>query len=225
MSEKKQVDWERIELQYRAGILTLREIAAENGVTHGAINKRANRDGWSRDLGAKIKAKAEELVSKSLVSTEVSNAKKVSERQMVEAGAEAIVRVKSKHKRHIDRAWENIAILQDEQESLSLNHQLYLDVAEIVKGEGADADRQMSMVRRVLELPNRIDGQKKIVEMIKTNASIERDTYDIAGPTAKTEAKVTLDSTKRLHELTDAELHAIATASGAGTSDSASSAD
>lgn len=216
---KKPVDWEKIELQYRAGILTLREIAAEHGITHGAINKRANKESWSRDLGAKIKAKAEELVSKALVSKEVSEAKKVSERAMVDAGAAAIVAVKSKHKAHIDRAWENIAILQDEQESLSLNHHLYLQVAEIVSGEGADADRQLSLVRRVLELPNRIDGQKKIVEMIKTNATIERDTYDIGAPVAKVESKVTVDTNRRTHELTDDELHAIATAGGSGTAD------
>ena len=39
-------DWERIELDYRSGIKTLRQIADENGITHGAINKRAKCDGW-----------------------------------------------------------------------------------------------------------------------------------------------------------------------------------
>jgi len=43
-------DWERIELDYRAGIKTLRQIADEHGITHGAVNKRAKRDGWERDL-------------------------------------------------------------------------------------------------------------------------------------------------------------------------------
>lgn len=43
-------DWERIEMDYRAGIKTLRQIADENGITHGAVNKRAKRDGWERDL-------------------------------------------------------------------------------------------------------------------------------------------------------------------------------
>ena len=52
-------DWEKIEADYRAGIKTLRQIAGEHGVSHVAINKRAKRDGWSRDLSAKIAAKAE----------------------------------------------------------------------------------------------------------------------------------------------------------------------
>jgi len=79
------IDWERIEADYRAGLLSVREIAAEHGITHGAINKRAKRDSWTRDLGAKIKAKADALVSKEQVSKEVSTEAKVSERILVEA--------------------------------------------------------------------------------------------------------------------------------------------
>ena len=53
-----QVDWERIELDYRANVLSLREIAELHpGTNHVAIARRAKRDGWVRDLAQKIKAK------------------------------------------------------------------------------------------------------------------------------------------------------------------------
>ena len=45
---RKIVDWEAVERDYRTGIKTLRAMAQEHGITHGAINKRANRDGWER---------------------------------------------------------------------------------------------------------------------------------------------------------------------------------
>lgn len=49
-------DWERIEADYRAGLLSVREIAAANGVSHVAIGKRVKRDGWERDLNATHKS-------------------------------------------------------------------------------------------------------------------------------------------------------------------------
>jgi hypothetical protein len=50
-------DWIQIEVDYRAGIKTLRQIADEHSISHVAINKRAKRDGWTRDIAAKIQAK------------------------------------------------------------------------------------------------------------------------------------------------------------------------
>jgi hypothetical protein len=88
--EKRAIDWKRIELDYRAGIRTLRAIAEEHGITHGAINKRAKAEGWPRDLSEKIKSAAQDKVSKALVSRVVSKEALVTERQVVEANAEII---------------------------------------------------------------------------------------------------------------------------------------
>jgi len=66
-------DWEKIEADYRAGVLSLREIADANpGVNHVAIARRAKRDGWSRDLSAKIRAKADALVTERTVTADVT---------------------------------------------------------------------------------------------------------------------------------------------------------
>lgn len=50
--EKPAFDWGSIESGYRAGALSLRELASQHGLTHGAINKRSKRDGWIR--GSKL---------------------------------------------------------------------------------------------------------------------------------------------------------------------------
>ena len=61
------IDWEALEIQYRAGIRSLKNIGSEFGVSDAAIIKRAKRDNWSRDLKAKIQARADAKVSASLV--------------------------------------------------------------------------------------------------------------------------------------------------------------
>lgn len=46
--DKPPVDWEAIERDYRAGVMTMRQIAQGRGITHAAIHKRAMRDCWVR---------------------------------------------------------------------------------------------------------------------------------------------------------------------------------
>lgn len=125
MTEKKPIDWERVETDYRAGLLSLREIATAHGLTHGAINKRAKRDGWVRDLAAKIKAKADALVSKQAVSNSVSAAELATERQIVEANALEVAAVRMNQRLSFRRLSETLsrirARLDDEGESLPLD--------------------------------------------------------------------------------------------------------
>lgn len=48
-------DWEAIESAYRAGVLSLRDIGEQYGVTEGAIRKRAKKFGWVRNSGTQVR--------------------------------------------------------------------------------------------------------------------------------------------------------------------------
>ncbi len=67
----KKPDREAIESAYRAGVMSIREIASQYEITHQVISKRANKEGWERDL--KTKARAENLVAKREVATLVAS--------------------------------------------------------------------------------------------------------------------------------------------------------
>jgi len=49
------IDWEAIEREFRAGQLSVVEIGRQHGLSHTAINKRAKRDGWTRNLADKVR--------------------------------------------------------------------------------------------------------------------------------------------------------------------------
>ena len=54
MSTPTKADWIAVEGEYRAGKRSLREIAADHGISEGAIRKKAKAGGWLRDpSGAK----------------------------------------------------------------------------------------------------------------------------------------------------------------------------
>src|SRR6185295_17077947 len=100
---ERSIDWERVEIEYRRGVLTLREIAEAAGCTHGAVNKRAKAEGWTRDLRAKVNAKADELVSKAAVSKSVSKARAHTETALVNNDALLVANVRVKHRDIIQR--------------------------------------------------------------------------------------------------------------------------
>jgi hypothetical protein len=113
--EKRILDWEGIERDYRAGILSVREIAKAHNITHRAIIKKAERLAWSRDLAAKIKAKADELVSIREVSSSVSNL--VTTKQIIDTNAQAIADIRLAHRKDIREVRELLAAQFKELES------------------------------------------------------------------------------------------------------------
>ena len=46
---RKAVDWAAIEVDYRAGTKTLRQIGAGHGISHVAVLKHAKAKGWTRN--------------------------------------------------------------------------------------------------------------------------------------------------------------------------------
>lgn len=200
MTEKKPTDWERIELDYRAGILTLREMATAGGVTEGAIRKRAKRDDWTRDLSAKIKAKADDLVRKEEVRKEVRSEGTFSEKVLVEAGALRIAEVRMGHRSDISRARVLTNKLLDELESVTDEQGTIKELIKAFKEEDhEDGDAMADMLalaNKIGALPSRTKTMKELAETMKTLITLERDAYDIVTVSkSETTVHVTDDGT------------------------------
>ena len=202
-THKPAPDWEKIEADYRAGIKTLRQIAGEHGVTHGAINKRAKRDGWSRDLSAKIAAKADELVSKSAVSTPVSSEARIAERELIDANAQAIVSVRLSHRRDIQRSRSITMRLLEELELQSgrENAELLEQLGELMRREDdRGQDKLNDLYQKIISLPGRAKTMKDLGESLRVLVTLERQAFglDNAGPDGESQGGPT-------KQLTDAE--------------------
>lgn len=170
-------DWERIEIDYRAGIKSLREIAGEHGLTDGAIRKRARKEGWSRDLSARIRARAEDLVRKSEVRAESAPR---TERETVEANATAIVQIRLAHRSDIRRSRGVVANLLGELEA-----QTGPEAVELMQRLGelmADPDekgrdRLGEIYQRIIDLPNRSKSAQTLVAALKGVVDLERQAW------------------------------------------------
>lgn len=179
---RPKVDWEAIERDFRAGILSVREIAAAHGVSHTAVNKRAKADAWERDLKAKILAKAEAEVSKRAVSTEVSTAQRATEREIVEANADVIVRVRMEHRTDIARSRRltNALLLELEQQTDPQTLALLGGLGEMLRQpDERGNDKLNDIYQAVISLPERSKTMKVLVESLQKLVLLERQAFGL----------------------------------------------
>lgn len=210
--EKKSIDWERIEYDYRAGILSVREISEARGVSHTAVNKKAKQLGWERDLKAKIKAKADALVSKAEVSKEVSSRRVATEKETVDSNAKLLADVRMSHRKDINRFRNLASKMLAELEGVTDNQDLFDELGELMRSpDDKGQDRRNDLYQRVIDLPSRSKTMKEMSDTLKTLIGLERDAYDIV-----TASKLEMTGenggpilTKAVAEMTDAELSAM----------------
>jgi hypothetical protein len=190
--EAKNVDWELIERDYRAGVLSVREIAASQGISHAAINKRAKRDGWERDLQARIQAKADALVSKREVSKLVTTERLVTEKAIVEGNAMRIADVRMSHRSDIARMRRLVISMLEELEIETADISLFKELGDLLRSEDDKGqDKRNDLYQKVISSSQRIDSMKKLAETLKILITVEREAYGITdGGEKEDDAKV-----------------------------------
>lgn len=179
-AEKRTRDWERIEVQYRANTLSLREIASEHGITEGAIRKKAKAEGWERDLSGKVKAKADALVRKEQVRSEVRAGSAETEKQVVEVEAQVQARIRLSHRSDIARNRNLLRKLVDELEHQTDNMDLLRQLGEIMfSPDDKGKDRLNEVYHTIISLPERTKTMKALGETLKVLIGLEREAFGI----------------------------------------------
>lgn len=201
-SDKPSPDWHQIEADYRAGVKSVRQIASEQGISHTAINKTARRQEWTRDLSAKITAKANELVARATVSTVVSstsapptgmrNLLNPSERAIVDGNARVVADVRLSHRRSVVRMQAMVDALLGELEVVSNPEGQGLiealmdataapdpDDEETALEQKARRKKQLDLLEKVLGLPERIDAMKRLAETQDRVIQLDRQAHGI----------------------------------------------
>ena len=177
----KAVDWERIELDYRAGAMSLREIAANHpGTNHVAIARRAKTEGWTRDLSERIKAKAEDLVTRAAVTADVTANRAVTEKQVVEANAQDQASVRLSQRKDIQRKRAIVASLMDELETQvgPDNAALLADLGDMLRSPDENGqDKLNDLYRKIISLPERARTAKTLAETLRIAVDMERQAF------------------------------------------------
>lgn len=180
MATRKPIDWERVEADYCAGVKSIREIARENGVTDTGVRDKAKKAGWSRSLTEKVAAKAERLLRNEALRGQLRTEKAASDRELVEASAQAIVNVKLSHRKSIARQRTLVEALTTELETQTADTELFAQLGDLMRSEDSKGvDKLNDLYKKVIAFPQRIDSMKKLAETLKHLIYLEREAFDI----------------------------------------------
>ena len=180
MAERKQVDWEGVERDYSAGLLSLREIGDKHNVAHQVIARKAKKEEWARDLREKIAKAVDKKIGDKQVGDSLGDSKKASEKEVIEANAQAIVDIKLAHRGDIRKSKRIVNALFDELELTTDNRELFEELGEILRQESESGhDKLNEIYKKCISMPQRIDGVKKLTDALKTMIGLEREAYDI----------------------------------------------
>ena len=180
MAERKQVDWESVERDYSAGLLSLREIGDKHNVAHQVIARKAKKEEWARDLREKIAKAVDKKIGDKQVGDSLGDSKKASEKEIIEVNAQAIVNIKLAHRGDIRKSKRIVNALFDELELTTDNRELFEQLGELLRQESESGqDKLNDIYKKCISMPQRIDGVKKLTDALKTMIGLEREAYDI----------------------------------------------
>lgn len=194
--KKAAPDWERIEGDYRAGLLSVREIAASQGISHTAIQKRAKAEGWVRDLSKRIQDKAEALVAKREVAKSVAMETSVSDLAIIDANAEVIAGIRLAHRKDIARSRNLAMALLAELEAVTGSTELFEHLGEMLRAQDDKGqDKRNDLYQKAISMSGRVSNMKALSDTLKTLVGLEREAYGInaAAEGGGNEAPVGLD--------------------------------
>lgn len=179
---EKEINWEKIELDYRAGVKSIRQIAAENEIAESGIRRRAKQYEWVRDLSKKIKAKADDIVRKESVRSVVRTKTTISEKDTIDANANEVASVRLAHRKDIQRSRKIAMSLFDELEMMvgQENVKLLEMLGELMwSPDDKGNDKVNDLYMKIISMPGRVKSMKDLSDTLKTLIALERQAFGL----------------------------------------------
>ncbi len=179
-SSSRAFDWDAIERAYRMGTRAVTGIATDHKITEGAIRKRAKKEGWVRDLNAKVRAKADELVRKAEVRNSVRAEQRLTETREVEVEATIQKEIRLSQRSDIKRSRALCMKLLTELEQQTGQVPELMALGELLRTpDDRGQDKLNDIYQAVITLPERTKTMKALAEALRILVSLEREAFGI----------------------------------------------
>lgn len=178
----KKVDWSLIEPDWRAGLISIEQLAVNYtektgvSVTKAAISKHFKKLNIPRDLKARIVDKAESMVAAAMVSGKVAVETLATEAEIINVNAIGVAEVMLSQRQGAVQTSEIGKILKDDLMAMASSRGLMEQLGELMAApDEAGIDKLNEAYRKAISLPGLVDTYKKLVDAEeKANANARR---------------------------------------------------
>ena len=180
MSNRVKVDWENVELAYRANVKTVAQIAKEFGLKDSTLRSRAKRNGWSRDRAKRIKLEADKIVNENAVKREVGRLESM-DNTTVEENAKLTASIRISHREDIGKARQlSMMLFEDLKAQIGADNRQRLEDLFIaaLQAEVIDASA-LEAYERVTSLTNHVRVMKDLADIMTKFIMLERQAYGL----------------------------------------------
>lgn len=212
MARRSDIDWEAVEADFRAGILSGRKVAEKHGVAYSALRTKAKKAGWTQDLSKMV----EHATKAAMIEKAQSDARASSKgagigaekAQTVISGVQAAVNqrveVLTRHQAAARAGADLAAGLIDELVQVSkekVNLEALADA--LVKASGGEIDMvaAASEIRKLTSVGSRAATLKTAVEALGKAIDKEREAHGIKPEEEGGKGQADLEA--HLHELNE----------------------
>lgn len=171
---RKSIDWEAVERDYRAGVLSLREIGKMQEVSEGMIRKKAKAESWERDLTERVNEK----VRNELVRDSVRTADPRTEKEIVDTAAATVIQVVRGHRKQIGRQIALVDVLTEQLTGAAGNRDEIEAAIFDETAEDKDGKRRSAMLKAV-SLSSHTSAAVNLANALKTLVGLERQAFNI----------------------------------------------
>lgn len=177
MGNRKKIDWEAMEPDWRAGIKTKKQLSEEYGVSRAAIDKHWSALGIERDLTDRIRATAKSKVTRATVTRTVTPETRVTEQEVIETNADILAAKQIEHRKDIPQKRDLVNRLFAELDAMTEGKEL-MEKLRLALEQG-EMDRLAELAGKVGSLPSRIKGVSDLVNAYKALIALERQAFGI----------------------------------------------
>lgn len=171
------IDWDLIEREYRLGLKSNKQLAAEFGVHAASIGRRADKYGWVVDKRGEVDATVGSLLIQA--ASGVCNPNATPNAIQIKAAAQATADVVLAHRGSLDRLAAQRDRLLQEQELMTEHTDAMLEAVSDLDDGSAVEQRQARLVQAVLSHPDRVESLKKLTEIDERIRRGQREAFGL----------------------------------------------